>query len=129
VTEDHKTVLVVEDSPAQALALRQALEREGLQVLWAPNGRVGVDLAQKHLPDAILLDIEMPEMDGFEACRQLKEDAWTAKIPVIMLTVHTLPAVVAGLLGQGAIDFIPKDVFSEATLLETLRQLHILDSI
>jgi CheY-like chemotaxis protein len=128
MTEDHKTILVVEDSPVQALALRQALEREGLQVLWAPNGRVGVDLAQKHLPDAILLDIEMPEMDGFEACRQLKADAWTAKIPVIMLTVHTLPAVVAGLLGQGAIDFIPKDVFSEATLLETLRQLHILDS-
>jgi DNA-binding response OmpR family regulator len=122
----QKTVLIVEDSPAQALALREALEREGLTVLHAPDGRSGVAMARQHVPDAIVLDIEMPEMNGLEACQRLKEDPRTADIPVVMLTVRDAVTTVVQGLDLGAIDYIPKDVFSTTVLLETLRQLRIL---
>jgi putative two-component system response regulator len=126
MAEKQKTVLIVEDSPAQALALGHSLEQAGLRVLWARDGQIGVNMAQEHLPDVILLDVEMPKMNGFEACQLLKEDAKTADIPIIMLTVHTEPITVNALLEQGAIEFIPKGAFSEAVLIETLRQLDIL---
>lgn len=122
-----KTVLVVEDSPIQAIALAQFLSKQGLRVLKAPNGRVGVEMARQQTPDAIVLDIEMPEMDGFEACRHLKADPETAGTPVVMLTAHDQPASVLRGMDLGAVDFIPKDAFSELVLLETLRQLHILE--
>ena len=124
--ETRKRVLVVEDSLAQAHVLRRALEREGVLVFHASNGRIGVTMAQRLVPDAIVLDIEMPEMNGLEACQQLKADARTADIPVVMLTVRDEVAMAAQGLDLGAIDYIPKDAFSEAVLLETLRQLHVL---
>jgi CheY-like chemotaxis protein len=127
MTKNGKVVLVVEDSPTQASALKSLLEMEGLRVLYAPNGRVGVEMAQQHRPDVIVLDIEMPEMNGLEACRRLKEDSQTADIPIVMLTVRSEPAFVPGGIDQGVIDYIPKDPFSQTVLLETLRQLHILD--
>ncbi|MFL7792402.1 MAG: PleD family two-component system response regulator [Anaerolineae bacterium] len=126
MSEIPKTVLIVEDSPSQALKLKYRLERENLQVFWAHDGHAGVDMALQLLPDVIVLDVEMPEMDGFEACRQIKADDRTSNIPVIMLTVHAEPKVVRELLTRGAIDFIPKDDFSIEVLLETLRQLNIL---
>jgi CheY-like chemotaxis protein len=127
MTINYKTVLIVEDSPAQALVLQQVLEQEGLQVLWAPNGRIGVAMAQQQMPDAIVLDIEMPEMNGFEVCRRLKENIRTSSIPIVMLTIRTDPSALMQGIDLGAIDFIPKDAFSESVLIETLRQLRILD--
>ena len=121
-----KTILIVEDSPAQALALQYLLKEEGLQVLWAPDGQVGLTLAQQHLPDAIVLDVGMPKMGGFEACRHLKENPRTADIPIVMLTVRDDATTALRSIDLGAIDFIPKDAFSGSVLLETLRQLHIL---
>jgi DNA-binding response OmpR family regulator len=122
----HKTVLIVEDSPAQALALEHLLEEQGLRVLWAPDGQAGVTMAQQHSPDAIVLDIEMPKMGGFEACRYLKTNAQTAGIPIVMLTVRDDATTALRGIDLGAIDFIPKDAFSESVLLGTLRQLRIL---
>lgn len=121
-----KTVLIVEDSPAQALALEHLLKREGLRVLWAPDGQAGVALAQQHMPDVIVLDVEMPKMGGLEACMYLKEDTRTAQIPIVMLTVRDDAVTALQGIDLGAVDFIPKDAFSGPVLLETLRQLHIL---
>jgi twitching motility two-component system response regulator PilH len=126
MTKNKKTVLIVEDSPAQALALEHLLKIEGLQVLWAPDGQVGVTLAQQHSPDVIILDIERPKMNSFEACRQLKENAQTADIPIVMLTSRDDATMTMRGINLGAIDFVPKDAFSGPVLLETLRQLHIL---
>ncbi len=121
-----KTILIVEDSPAQALALEHLLKEEGLQVLWAPDGQAGVAMAQQHLPDAIVLDVEMPKMGGFEACRRLKDNPRTAAIPIVMLTVRDDANTALRGIDLGAVDFIPKDAFSGPVLLETLRQLRIL---
>jgi len=128
VAEKRKTVLIIEDSPAQALALGHSLEQAGLRVLWARDGQIGVDMANEHLPDVILLDVEMPKMDGFETCQHLKENARTDDIPIVMLTVHTEPVTASTLLEQGAVEFIPKGAFSEAVLLEALRQLQIINA-
>ena len=123
---NRKTILIVEDSPVQAYTIAKLMNDERLNVLCAPNGRAGVSLAEQYLPDVIILDIEMPEMDGFEACRHLKKNPRTANIPVIMLTAHTEAVVALEGLNLGAIDFIPKDDFSTTVLLETLRQMKIL---
>lgn len=121
-----KTVLVVEDSPTQALHLQKLLETEGLTVILAQNGREGLQMAQQTHPDIVVLDLEMPEMNGLQMCQQLKEDRDTADIPVIMFTHHDeREAVVVG-LQSGAIEYIPKDVFADAVLLETLRQMGVL---
>ncbi|MBN2003897.1 MAG: response regulator [Anaerolineae bacterium] len=127
--ERTKKVLVVEDSPVQAQALERVLERRGMEVLWAVNGKVGLAMACEHLPDVVVLDVEMPEMNGFEMCRALKQNPATQAIPVVMLTVRAEAEYVLEGLDLGAIDFIPKDVFSTQVLLETLVELHILDDI
>ena len=124
-----KTVLIVEDSPAQALALEHLLKEEGLQVLWAPDGEAGVAMAKRHLPDVIVLDVEMPKMGGFEACRCLKEDPRMVDVPIVMLTVRDDATTALRGMDMGAVDFIPKDAFSGPVLVETLRQLHILPAV
>ncbi len=126
MAKNRRMVLIVEDSPAQALALQHLLKEEGLQVLWAPDGQVGVAMAQQHVPDAIVLDVEMPRMDGLETCRHLKENIRTANIPIVILTVRDDVATAIQGIDLGAVDFIPKDAFSGSVLLETLRQLHVL---
>jgi DNA-binding response OmpR family regulator len=121
-----KKILVVEDSTTQALHLRTLLEREGLHVSWAKDGREGVREARKLHPDLIVLDIQMPEMNGFEVCQRLKSGQDTADIPIIMFTRHDDAASVMSGLEKGAIDYIPKDAFAEAVLLETLRQMGLI---
>ena len=123
----HRTVLIIEDSVTQALAIQQLLTQKGLEVLRASDGSGGIVMAERYLPDAIVLDIMMPEMDGLEACRRLKQNPRTSQIPIVMLTAHSEPTVLMQGLDLGAVDFIPKDAFSDSVLLETLRQLRILD--
>ncbi len=118
-----ETVLIVEDSPVQGEALRQLLEEHGFRVLWARNGQEGVTLAQIHLPDFVVMDLEMPEMNGFEACRHLKANFTTRDIPVIMLTAKDMVEHLDHGFDVGAIDFIPKDMLSGAILLDTLKHL------
>jgi len=86
----------------------------------------GIRLAQAESPDLIVLDIQMPDMDGFEVCQRLKESDVTAQIPVIMFTrCDDAKSVLSG-FERGAVDYIPKDAFAEAVLIETLRQMGFL---
>jgi PleD family two-component response regulator len=121
-TNDVK-VLVVEDSHTQALHLQALLERAGLSVSLAFDGKSGVEMASQVLPTVAILDVQMPEMNGFEVCKQLKEMSDTADIPIIMLTCRDENDAVLEGLQVGAIDYIPKDAFSDAVLIETLRQM------
>jgi CheY-like chemotaxis protein len=129
MNNSKKTILIVEDSPVQALAVLKLLENRGVNVLCAANGETGVAMARQTLPEAIVLDVEMPGMNGLEVCRLLRDDTRTVKIPVILFTTHTdLETLREGFVG-GAVDFIPKDAFCETVLLETLRQLQILEYV
>jgi two-component system alkaline phosphatase synthesis response regulator PhoP len=78
-------VLVIDDEPDLVEMLRMALERQ-FEVIVAFNGKEGVGKAKAEKPDAIVLDIMMPEKDGFAACRELKSDPQTASTPVLILT-------------------------------------------
>ncbi len=121
-----KVILVIEDSPTQALHTYSLLERSGIQAICATNGRMGLNLAHQVHPDLIVLDVQMPDMNGFEVCSQLKNDPDTREIPVIMLTRNdAIDAVQMG-LQCGADDYIPKDAFADAVLIETLRQMGLL---
>ena len=124
----RKVVLLVEDSPTQALGTQAVLEECGLTVVCAINGIMGIQLAYQVYPDAIVLDVQMPDLNGFQVCEELKKDPETAKIPIIMLTRQDTPESFALGMQAGAIDFIPKDPFAMAVLRETLRQMGLINT-
>ena len=120
----NPSVLIVEDSAPQALKLKLALEDNGCDVHWAETGQGGLDMAQQENFDLVVLDIELPDIDGFEVCKQLKSDPNLAQIPVIMLTTRDHAQDVLSGLEVGAVDYIPKDAFAEAVLIETIKQMN-----
>lgn len=125
-TEKSKTALVVEDSPTQSIHMQSLLESHGLRCMIATNGQTGLYLAQSVVPDVVILDLEMPKMNGFEVCQQLKASPQTAHIPVILMTRHDESDAVVQGLQLGAIEFIPKDTFADIVLVETLKQMQII---
>ena len=117
------SVLIDEDSPPQALKLKLALESNDCQVYWAETGQGGLDMAQEEHFDLIVLDIGLPDINGFEVCKKLKADPGLADIPVVMLTTRDHAHDVLNGLEVGAVDYIPKDAFAETVLLETIKQM------
>lgn len=124
----RKTVLVVEDSPTQALHLQALLEDANLDVYLAPNGQVGINIARHTPVDLIVLDVQMPGMSGIEVCQTLKAMPETETIPIVMLTALDDLDTVMRSLHEGAVDYIPKDVHADAALLSALAQLGIVES-
>ena len=84
-------ILIVEDNMDNYELVRFVLEHAGYDVFLAVNGRDGVDAARAQLPDLILMDLSMPEMDGWMATEKIKSDVATRSIPLYALTAHTLP--------------------------------------
>lgn len=124
----QRTILMIEDSTTQGLHFQATLERVGLRVLWAQEGKSGIRLALEQRPDLILLDVQLPDMNGFQICQYLKEQRETRHIPIIMLTRYDdAEAVILG-LQSGVIDYIPKDAFADAVLIETLRQMGLISA-
>lgn len=123
-----KIVLVIEDSPTQALHIKQLLEQEGVSVVVANDGRMGVEMTRQLHPDLVILDVQMPDIDGFQVCQRLKAINETEPIPIIMLTRRDDRQNALLGLQSGAVDYIPKDAFADAVLLETLRQMDFIDS-
>ncbi|MBI1880684.1 MAG: response regulator [Chloroflexi bacterium] len=119
------SVLIVEDSSLQALKLKVGLEHHGCRVDWADTGLGGLALAQQKYFDLIVLDIELPDTDGFQVCQKLKANPELADIPVVMMTTRDYAEDVMNGLEVGAVDYIPKDAFAEAVLLETIRQMEL----
>ena len=82
-----KNILIIEDDPVLLDALKIKLEKEEYQVLKAPDGQSGLEIARKHHPDLILLDLILPVMDGMTMLRKLREtDSWGKTVPVVILT-------------------------------------------
>ncbi len=83
---DKKRILVVDDEPDFASIVQGNLEKEGFEVDVAYNGVEGIEKVKANAPDAIVLDVMMPEKDGYEVCKELKADEKYADIPIILLT-------------------------------------------
>jgi len=122
-----KKILVVDDEPEIVEMLRMCLETASYEVVAAYNGQEGIDKTKKERPDAIILDLMMPEKDGFVACRELKNDPECAHIPILVLTAisehfaHTRYAKSMGLELE-AEDYIDKPM-DPNVLLERLAKL------
>ena len=101
-------ILIVDDSPTEMYKLTGMLEKHGHEVLKAENGADGVALARQEKPDAVLMDIVMPGLNGFQATRQLTKDPETGHIPVIIITTKDQETDKVWGTRQGAKDYIVK---------------------
>jgi twitching motility two-component system response regulator PilH len=115
-------ILIVDDSPTEMFKLSAMLEKNGYEVLKAENGADGVALARQEKPDAVLMDIVMPGLNGFQATRQLTKDSETSGIPVIIVTTKDQETDKVWGKRQGARDYLTKPV-EESTLVSTLKSV------
>ena len=109
-------ILLVDDQPFFNKLHADMLLPRGYHVLVATTGREGIEFAQLHQPDLVLLDVEMPEVDGFEVCRVLKEDKQTAQIPIVMLTATRDPRLNERAFRAGAAATVQKSIKVERIL-------------
>jgi CheY-like chemotaxis protein len=103
-------LLIVDDKPANLDLLREMLAPLGHQIFFATGGARALDVAKSALPDLVLLDVMMPEMDGFETCRRFKQDEVLREIPIIFITAKTGVEDLARGFTAGAVDYINKPV-------------------
>jgi DNA-binding response OmpR family regulator len=115
----NRTALVVEDEPEIADLVKFHLEREGVDVTITRSGRRALELARKSIPDLLVLDLMLPDLDGLEVCRRLKENDETKKIPVVMLTARGSEADIVAGIEMGADDYVTKP-FSPRVLMARL---------
>src|SRR5437773_7945212 len=115
-------ILVVDDVPANVKLLEARLSAEYFDVMTASNGTEALALARRAECDIVLLDVMMPDMDGFEVCRRLKTDPATHHIPVVMVTALDQPSDRVRGLEAGADDFLTKPV-SDIALVARVRSL------
>jgi len=116
----HATVLVIDDEKDLLELVRYNLEKEHLDVITANDGQSGLEIGLKHKPDLVLLDLMMPGMNGLEVCKQLRSDARTSRVPIIMLTAKAAETDKIVGLEMGADDYITKP-FSVRELIARVR--------
>lgn len=122
--EDY-TVLVVDDTLANLTLMRELLLSYGFTVLEAKDGFEAVALTRERLPDIVLLDVMMPDVDGLEVCRRLKADSRTAEIPVIFITALADSENIVSGFEAGGVDFITKPYRSPEILARIKTQLQV----
>ena len=117
----HKgTILIIDDEKDLIELVRYNLEKDGYDSISAADGQTGLEIAQRHKLDLIVLDLMMPGMDGLEVCRRLRADPRTGRVPLIMLTAKATEADRIVGLEMGADDYITKP-FSVRELLARVR--------
>lgn len=134
-------VLIVDDVPENLDVLVEHLQRENIELSVALSGKEGIALARETNPDLILLDVMMPELDGYDTCQLLKKDPLTEEIPIIFLTAKSDEANIEKGLSIGAVDYISKPfsipilkarLFNQLTLKrksDMLKQLALTDDL
>lgn len=113
---DNKSVLIIDDQPENLQVITEFLENNGIETMIAKNGFDGITRAIKGHPDLILLDIRMPDIDGYETCYRLKSEPLTKDIPVIYMTVMSEIDEKLKAFALGGVDYITKP-FNEHELL------------
>lgn len=118
-----RTILLVEDNEDNVTVYRTILEHSGYRVVEARDGAAAIRLAREERPDLVLMDISIPEIDGWEATRILKADPDTASIPVIALTAHALESDRARAEEVGCDGYLVKPIEPRRVLEEVARFL------
>lgn len=105
-----KLILIIEDDPKNLTLFRDLLQRFGYMTIEATNGREGIKLARTNKPDLVLMDIQLPVMDGIEATRILKSDPETKNIPILALTSYAMKGDKEKILQAGCDAYLAKPV-------------------
>ena len=114
-------ILIVDDSPSQLMSIRRVVEKLGHDALTAEDGASGVEAAKREIPDLILMDVVMPNLNGFQATRSITREPTTRHIPVILVTTKDQDTDRVWGMRQGAKAYITKP-FSEAELSALIKQ-------
>jgi DNA-binding NtrC family response regulator len=125
VSASGPRILIVDDVPANLNLLSDALEPFGYTILAAPSGEIALGIAERAAPDLILLDVMMPEMDGYETCRRLKQRPETQHIPVIFITARDEPQSILQGFKAGGLDYVTKPFQTEEVLIRVATHLKI----
>jgi twitching motility two-component system response regulator PilH len=112
-------ILIVDDSPSQLMGIRRIVEKLGHEAVTAEDGAQGVEVAKRELPDLILMDVVMPNLNGFQATRAITRESTTKHIPVILVTTKDQDTDRVWGMRQGAKAYLTKP-FSEAELAEVI---------
>ena len=115
-------ILIVDDSPSQLMGIRRIVEKLGHEALTAEDGAAGVEAAKRELPDLILMDVVMPNLNGFQATRAISKEATTSQIPVVLVTTKDQETDKVWGMRQGAKAYITKP-FTESQLVEVINSL------
>jgi twitching motility two-component system response regulator PilH len=115
-------VLIVDDSPTQLAGLRRVVEKLGYQVITAEDGSAGVEVAKREVPDLILMDVVMPNLNGFQATRTIAKDPKTSHIPIILVTTKDQETDRVWGMRQGAKAYVTKPI-DEADLMRAIKEL------
>ena len=105
-----KKILIVDDNQMNLELASDLLEVNGYQVLQAEDAKTGIDIAKKEIPDLILMDVQLPGMDGIQATNILKKDVKTRDIPVVALTAHAMKGDEDRILETGCTGYISKPI-------------------
>jgi twitching motility two-component system response regulator PilH len=115
-------ILIVDDSPSQLLGIQRIVEKLGHESITAEDGAAGVEVAKRELPDMVLMDVVMPNLNGFQATRTLSREATTKHIPVILVTTKDQDTDRMWGMRQGARAYLTKP-FAEADLTDVIGRL------
>ena len=117
-----RTILIVEDNEKNMKLARDVLQAKGYRTLEAVTGEEGVKLAKENLPDLVLMDIQLPGIDGIEALRQIRADPRSARIPVVAVTASVTPVDRTQITAAGFDAFVGKPI-SLKEFLDTVKRL------
>jgi PAS domain S-box-containing protein len=121
----HSTILIVDDDPSGTKVLAETFARAGHEVEIATGGREALDAARSQLPDLILLDVRLPEMDGFAVCEALKADEDLRDVPVVFISAsNDVPGVIRA-FEVGAVDYVTKPFYGQEVLARVNTQLSL----
>jgi len=115
-------ILIVDDSPSQLVGLKRIVEKLGHHAITAEDGAAGVEVAKREVPDLILMDVVMPNLNGLQATRTIAKDSKTSHIPIIMVTTKDQETDKVWGMRQGARDYVVKPV-NQADLLAKIKAL------
>jgi two-component system cell cycle response regulator DivK len=104
------TILYIEDNCENRLLVRRVLEAEGYRVIEAEDGLAGMDYVQSETPDLVLMDINLPELDGYEVTKRLKQSPAMAEVPVIAMTANVMKGDREKTIAAGCDGYIPKPI-------------------
>ncbi len=114
----NETLLIIEDNEQNFYMMRFLLEKNGFTIIGAENGREGIDKALQQRPDAILLDIQLPEMDGYAVAEELKKHDELQGVPIIAVTSYAMAGDRERILAAGATGYIEKPINPETFVRE-----------